>query len=166
MRRLQARKRQTIVLGMIQLRVICVLAVLSVSGCGTLAKLTGPRVPDQTAAPAAPQVGVSVLGTGQSAAVLDASTAAERTAALATPVAKDRGLGTVLVALGSPAEQGFWLKSTLVVVAGKGRVQAEDGTSVAVDLLPSTGGALLSLAAFRALGFAMTDLPEVSVFVQ
>ena len=68
------------------------------------------------------------------------------------------------MALGSPAEQGFWLKTALVSVAGKGRVVTASGASVAVDLLPTEGAALLSLAAFRALGLSLTDVPEVSVF--
>ncbi len=40
------------------------------------------------------------------------------------------------------------------------------GTSVQVDLLPGEGGAQLSLAAFRALGLGLTDLPEVTVFTR
>jgi hypothetical protein len=35
---------------------------------------------------------------------------------------------------------------------------------VNVDLIPGTGGALLSLAAFRQLGLSLTDLPEVTVY--
>ena len=35
-----------------------------------------------------------------------------------------------------------------------------------VDLLPGTGGGLLSLAAFRALGLGLTDLPEVTIYAQ
>jgi len=37
---------------------------------------------------------------------------------------------------------------------------------VAVDLQSGSGGALLSLAAYRALGLALTDLPEVTVFME
>jgi hypothetical protein len=33
-------------------------------------------------------------------------------------------------------------------------------------LRPGTGAALLSLAAFRALGLGLTDLPEVTVFAE
>jgi hypothetical protein len=74
-------------------------------------------------------------------------------------------LGTTSVALGSPAEQGFWLKTSLVVVAGKGRVVLANGKSIAVDLLPVQGGSLLSLSAYRALGIGLTDLPEVTVYI-
>ena len=68
------------------------------------------------------------------------------------------------MALGSPTEPGFWIKSKLVAVAAKGRVETADGKSVAVDLLPSDGAAILSFAAFRALELALTDLPDVSVY--
>jgi hypothetical protein len=75
-------------------------------------------------------------------------------------------LGLVTVALGPPAEQGFWLKSALVAEAGKGWVVTATGAMVAVDLLPAEGAAQLSLAAFRALDLALTDLPEVLVYAQ
>jgi hypothetical protein len=39
----------------------------------------------------------------------------------------------------------------------------DNGLAVAVTLLPGTGGAQLSLAAFRALGLSLTGLPEVLV---
>ena len=98
------------------------------------------------------------------AEALDQTTTAERAAAVLVPAAEGRALGKVTVALGSPAEQGFWLKTTLVSVAGTGRVVTASGASVAVDLIPAQGAALLSLAAFRALGLSLTDVPEVSVF--
>ena len=75
-------------------------------------------------------------------------------------------LGTVVVGLGSPAEQGLWLKSPLVVAKAKGRVVTQSGASVAVDLLPGSGAASLSLAAFRALGLGLTDLPEVTIYAE
>ncbi len=68
------------------------------------------------------------------------------------------------MALGSPVEQGFWIKTTQVTVPGKGRVATASGASVNVDLIPGTGGALLSLAAFRQLGLSLTELPEVTVY--
>ena len=73
-------------------------------------------------------------------------------------------MGAVVVALGSPAEQGFWLRSALVTAPAKGRVVTAAGKTVNVDLQPGTGAALLSLAAYRALGLGLTDLPEVQVF--
>lgn len=115
-----------------------------------------PVVSAQTAA-------MPALGTGQTAAALDTTTEAEKAAA-AAPVAGGASLGRMVVALGSPAEQGFWLKSPKVTAPGKGHVVTAGGASVSVDLQPGTGGALLSLAAFRALGLGLTDLPEVEVF--
>lgn len=112
-------------------------------------------MPEATARP--------IQGTAKTAASLDATTEAERATATAAPTTAGRNLGTVSVALGSPAEQGFWLKSPLVAAPGKGRVALASGASVAVDLLPGQGGALLSLAAYRALGLSLTDLPQVVV---
>ncbi len=110
---------------------------------------------------------MSALGTGVTAASLDASTVAEKAAALnAAPDAGERKLGTVTVGLGSPTEPGFWIKTQLVSVAAKGRVETADGTSVAVDLIPFDGAALLSFAAFRALDLSLTDLPDITVFAE
>ena len=101
---------------------------------------------------------------GQSAASFDATTSAEQAAALAPKVAASEvDLGLMVVALGSPAEPGFWLSAGSVSAPGKGRVVTDGGATVAVDLRAGTGGALLSLAAFRALGLGLTDLPEVRV---
>ena len=38
------------------------------------------------------------------------------------------------------------------------------GSLVAGEILPGTGAALLSLAAFQALGLSLTELPEVTVY--
>lgn len=107
-----------------------------------------------------------VLGQGTAASALDQTTAEEKAAALAAPVVSgEREIGKMTVALGSPTEQGFWLRSPAISTEGKGRVVTSGGQSVAVDLLPgSGGGAQLSLAAFRALGLGLTDLPEVTVY--
>ena len=134
--------------------------VLGLSGCGMVKGMLRP-VP----AAAAPQSPMATLGEGVTAAALDTTTAAERTEALdAAPESGERMLGTVSAALGSPTEPGFWIKTKLVAVAAKGRVETADGKSVAVDLLPSDGAAILSFAAFRALELALTDLPDVSVY--
>lgn len=106
------------------------------------------------------------MGQGKSAAALDKSTAEEKAAAVAPVAAGAQALGKVVVALGSPAEQGFWLKSALVSAPAKGRVETAAGATVNVDLMPGKGAALLSLAAFRALGLGLTDLPEVTIYQQ
>lgn len=110
------------------------------------------------------------LGTGgQSAAVFDSASAAQRAAAVAPPstgLGADvaaRPLGGVTVALGSPAETGFWLKSSLVAAPTKGRAVLANGAGVNVDLLPSTAPAQMSLSAYRTLGLGLTDLPQVQV---
>ena len=134
--------------------------ILLLAGCAQLVpKPVEPLAPEPVAAAPATAIG----GAGKTAEALDTTTAAERAAALAAPAGKGRELGKGTVALGPPAEQGFWLRSSLVTTPGKGRVVTESGASVAVDLLPGTGGALLSLAAYRALGLDLTSIPEVSV---
>jgi hypothetical protein len=149
------------------------LIAVVLSGCSVIDRFR--PVPDSNPAPGvgkatelAPAVTTSTLpgaAGAQTAEALDQTTEAERLAATTAPTAAaDRELGRVVVGLGPVTEQGFWLKSNLVTVPGKGRVVTAGGQSVAVDLLPATGGALLSLAAFRSLTLSLTDLPEVTVF--
>ena len=143
------------------------------SGCGVVKNVRDWRVfhlgrgaPEAAVAVAAPvpQRMPGAAG-GQSAAALDTTTEAERAAAVAVVDAPPDAaeLGKVRVSLGNPAEAGFWLQGAIVPVAGKGRVTTAAGQSVAVDLRPGSGAAQLSLPAFRALGLALTDLPEVTV---
>lgn len=129
----------------------------------TACDLIAAKAPVPVASAPAPVV--APIGEGQSAAALDETTEAERAAALAE-AAGARELGTVVAALGSPAEQGFWLSADIVATTAQGRVETTDGQSVSVELRPGEGGALLSLAAYRALGLALTDLPELTVFMQ
>ena len=112
----------------------------------------------------APQL-LPAMSQGSSPARLDSATLAQTKAALAPAAAAGRMLGRA-VGLGSPAEAGFWVQSALIPRPGKGRVVSASGASVSVDLLPTTGAASLSFSAFRALGFALTDLPEVSIYAQ
>ena len=140
----------------------------TLSACGLIDRVMGrDALPAATAqvVPNGPLSATAPLGGAQSAAALDQTTDVEKAAATATPAANaERDLGSVVVALGSPAEHGFWLKSALVSAPAKGRVVTAAGKSVNVDLQPGTGAALLSLAAYRALGLGLTDLPEVAVF--
>jgi hypothetical protein len=46
----------------------------------------------------------------------------------------------------------------------QGRAVTAAGQSLTLELRPGSGGALLSLAAFQALGLKLTELPELSVF--
>ena len=100
-----------------------------------------------------------------SAAALDTTTAEEKAAALSAPApGGERALGTAVVALGPPAEQGLWLSSPLVKAVAQGRVVTASGQSLAVEVRPGSGAALLSLAAFQALKLPLTGLPEVTVY--
>ena len=150
---------------------ILLFALSSLPGCGLVDRVTG-RSPEGAvsagpleAVPNGPLSATKPLGGAQSAAALDQTTAAEKALATAAPAQSgERNLGAVIVALGSPAEQGFWLQSSLVSAPGNGRVVTDTGKSVAVDLRPASGTALLSLAAYRALGLGLTDLPKVQVY--
>ncbi|MDR7125009.1 hypothetical protein [Pseudotabrizicola sp. 4114] len=140
------------------------LALTAISGCAVL-----DRLKPASEAPAAAEPGAAapapVMGAGATATALDTTTEAQKQAALAAPAASgERSLGKVAVSLGSPAEPGIWLRSSLVSAPGKGRVLTASGQSVAVDLLPGQGAAQLSLPAYVALGLSLTALPEVTVF--
>ncbi len=143
--------------GLVMKPMIPLIMLALLAGCAGQA-----RKPLAAVAPAAT---MPVIGQGHSVASLDKTTEAEKAAAKAAPAAAPKALGRVVVALGAPAESGFWLKSGLVRTVGKGRVVI-GSASVAVELRPGDGGALLSLAAYRALGLDLTDLPEVSVFAE
>lgn len=145
---------------------------LALSGCALFQQdapaggVTGPAKP-QPATEFAPAVSTSVLGATRaaSAEALDKTTAEEKAAALAAPASGgERELGRVVVALGPPAEQGIWLSSALVKTKAQGRIVTAAGKSLAVELRPGTGAALLSLAAFQALGLSLTELPQVTVY--
>jgi hypothetical protein len=132
---------------------------------GARAPVTGPSAP-QPAAEAMPAAGTTALGgRAERAEALDRTSAEEKAGALAAPpAAGERRLGQVVVALGPPAEQGLWLASALVASPVEGRIETADGQSLTLELRPATGAALLSLAAFQALGLPLTGLPEVTVF--
>ena len=144
---------------------------LALSGCALFSKderpvsVTGPAEP-QPATEIAPAVSTTTLGArAVSAEALDKTTAEEKAAALAAPATgAARELGKIVVALGPPAEQGIWLSSALVKQTAQGRIVTAAGQSLAVELRPGTGGALLSLAAFQALGLNLTELPQVTVY--
>jgi hypothetical protein len=153
------------------------LLALALSGCAALMKDGAPEPggwADAAALPLAPQPRPGAGGTSAPtpavapqraapAAVLDTTTAAEKAAALAAP-ATGAELGRVVVSLGNPAEPGFWLRSALVTAPRPGTVRLASGATAQVDLLPAAGGgAQLSLAAYRALGLGLTDLPQVTV---
>jgi len=110
---------------------------------------------------------------GVNAEILDSSTQKEKKNALKTNAsgADSKKIGHTVASLGAVAEQGFWLKTPLVIVETKGRiVWASNGNSVNVTLIPkqgeATSGSQISLAAMRALEVPLTALPELIVFAQ
>ena len=150
------------------------LLALALTGCGLFnkadpvagpASVTGPS-DQQPAAEMAAAMSTTALGArAASADALDTTSAEEKAAALTAPASGgERQLGKTTVALGPPAEQGLWLSSALVKAKTQGRIETSAGKSLTLELRPGTGGALLSLAAFQALGLSLTDLPEVTVF--
>jgi hypothetical protein len=150
------------------------LLALALTGCdafragemsGAPQPVTGPSGV-QPATEIAAATSTAALGArAVSAEALDTTSAEEKAAALAAPAkGGERQLGKVVVALGPPAEQGIWLSSALVTAPGQGRIETAAGKSLTLELRPGTGGALLSLAAFQALGLSLTDLPEVTVY--
>jgi hypothetical protein len=156
-----------------QFAILAILA-LALSGCALFQKrdpetgpssITGPSKL-QPATEFAPVAATTALGArAVSAEALDQTTAEEKAAALATPATGgETELGRVVVALGPPAEQGIWLSTALVTKKAQGRIMTSAGKSLGVELRPGTGGALLSLAGFQALGLSLTELPEVTVY--
>lgn len=134
--------------------------LISLSACGVIDRVRG-----RPSEPATPVIRETPgIATAQSAEALDGSSVAEKSAALSAGGAGGEELGRVTVSLGSPTEQGFWLRSPLVVATARGRVVTDEGASIAVDLLPGGGAAQLSLPAFRALGLPLTGLPQVTVY--
>lgn len=109
---------------------------------------------------------------GTSAETLDKTTQADRDEALdASSLSNEKKLGKTIASLGDVAQQGFWLKTPLVLAESEGRVVwADNGNSVNITLIPlqgeSTAGSQISLAAMRTLGIPLTALPELIVFVK
>ncbi len=141
---------------------------LALGACGTLGlgkKKAEPPPADLATEFAAP-VTVTPLGaSGAAPASLDTTTAAEKTAALATPPkGGERELGRQTVALGSPVDPGLWVQTALVTAPAKGRIVAANGKSLAVDLRPGSGAALMSLSAYQTLGLPLTDLPQITIY--
>lgn len=107
----------------------------------------------------------------RTAEAFDTTSDAERQAAtnVSRDVSGERDLGQSIVSLGSPAQSGFWLETSLVTAATPGRVVAlATGESVLVELLPMDGpagaGSRISLAALRLLGVGLTGLHEMQIY--
>lgn len=142
------------------------LMLLPLAGCATLQgkKSEAPSDPGMASEFASPveTKPLDGLGAGQSAASFDKTSAAEKEAALAAPAAGGE-LGKQVVALGSPADPGLWVQTSLVKSVTKGSVKAPNGKVLAVELRPGTGAALMSLSAYQALGISLTELPQMAI---
>lgn len=159
-------------------RMIALCSALAGCGAGPFGAGTpdAPRVavqsPDaQTLRPLArPNRSAMALGrAGQSPDLLDTTTAQDREAAQASATSGGAALGETLASLGSPTEQGLWLRTGLVTRVSPGRVERADGNgAVRVELRPSGSapgaGSQLSLAAFRTLQAPLTKLLPLRVF--
>lgn len=150
---------------MTRVMLVSVLA-LSLSGCALLKPKAEAPPPDPgLATEIAPPVetqSLEAMGAGQSVAALDTTSEAEKAAALSAPTGGGE-LGRQVVALGSPADPGLWVQTSLVTVVTQGSVKAPNGQTLAVELRPGTGAALMSLAAYQALGIGLTELPELVI---
>ncbi|MDQ2066688.1 hypothetical protein Q9295_09895 [Xinfangfangia sp. CPCC 101601] len=139
--------------------------LLSLAACSALpgrkAAPADPGLATEFASPVQTQP-LAGLGSGQSVAALDTTSAAEKQAALAAG-ASGGALGTQVVALGSPADAGLWVQTSLVSKVQKGSVRAPNGKVLAVELRPGSGAALMSLSAYQALGISLTDLPQMTI---
>ncbi len=161
-----------------------ILAAFGLAGCdGTFSNGAGPRVaPPKVesstgnrppARPASLQTAAAKPArSAHTAEQFDTSTNEQRAEAVAVvPAGGERRLGITVGSLGNPAEPGFWLKTPLVSVAGKGRIEYPvNGKSVAVDMIPiegpKTAGSRVSLAALRLLGAPLTGLPDLIVYAE
>ena len=84
------------------------------------------------------------------------------------------GLAALLCASAAAVfAQGHMMTNTPLIERAKlfgnpekaqGRIVTAAGKSLGLELRPGTGGALLSLAAFQALGLSLTELPQVTVY--
>lgn len=151
--------------------------LMILGGCLLLAGCADLKMPQFGKRPSAPQSAISEplpLPTPELSApppkpgartveTLDTTTDEQRKAATAATVPAGGSLGKVVVTLGDPTTPGFWLRSSLVSAPVPGVIRTAGGVTVQVDLMPGEGAAQLSLAAFRAAGLSLTDLPTVEV---
>ncbi|MAM60980.1 D-galactarate dehydratase [Maritimibacter sp. UBA3975] len=101
----------------------------------------------------------------------DTTTDEERAAAVAIPEpAGERSLGTTVATLGSPTEPGIWMETPLVSSVTQGRVEAENGKSVSLELRPidgpATAGSRISLPALRLLEVGLAGLHTLTVYAK
>lgn len=138
------------------------------SGCFLIGGWVFKKPQPVTASQSATQASAPGLsGSGQTVAALDKTTAAEKRAAASA--GGGTKIGSTVASLGDPTVEGFWVRTPLVSAPAKGRLaNPKTGASVGVDLEPLAGekgaGSQVSLAAMRALGVNLTDLPHLDVY--
>ena len=151
---------------------LCVLGLLTVSGCENVKRLDVFSNTKPEANKATQQAVITDTGAPKSASELDVATKEERQAAIAESTApeKEKALGKTIASLGSPAQAGFWLKTPLVSEQEEGRVVVlASGQSANLVVMPLEGegsGSQLSLSAMRLLGLPLMDLVKINVFVK
>ena len=136
---------------------LAVAAAILLASCAQLERVE-IRKPELAKAPLAPSAAKTVEE-------LDATTAAERDAAVALGAA-GRLLGETVASLGDATVPGFWVETSLATAEGPGRlVYPASGNSVEVTLMPSEGGSSrVSLAAMRLLEAPLAGLPTLEVY--
>ena len=159
-------------------RLFAVCLALGLSGCGDTSSPFGEN-PNPSAQDTAGSEAIGapivleedepeiVLGSGGATPdALDTTSATEL--AEAANASRGNALGETVASLGDPTQQGLFLRTPLVAAETPGRVQAANGRSLAVTLIPiegpSTAGSQLSIGAMRGLGLGLTDLPKLQVF--
>ncbi|MEX1662571.1 D-galactarate dehydratase [uncultured Thioclava sp.] len=141
--------------------------VLAVAGCAQLG--IGPKTDAPASMPAPGRIAPAPKPTANSAAAFDTTTAAQRAEAAQKPATGEAKLGVTIASLGDPTDPGFWMRTGLVSVESKGRIEnPKTGKSAKVTLIPTGkpagAGSEVSLPALRLLEVPLTELPELTVY--
>jgi hypothetical protein len=141
--------------------------VLALAGCAQLG--IGPKTEAPASMPAPGRIAPAPKPTANTAAAFDTTTAAQRAEAAQKPATGEAKLGVTIASLGDPTDPGFWMRTGLVSVESKGRIEnPKTGKSAKVTLIPTGkpagAGSEVSLPALRLLEVPLTELPELTVY--
>jgi len=141
--------------------------VLALAGCAQLG--IGPKTDAPASMPAPGRIAPAPKPTANTAAAFDTTTAAQRAEAAQKPATGEAKLGVTIASLGDPTDPGFWMRTGLVSVESKGRIEnPKTGKSAKVTLIPTGkpagAGSEVSLPALRLLEVPLTELPELTVY--
>lgn len=151
---------------------VVLIAVLGLAGCANGPGFLRPAENVTGGGAEAPEVGVAAPpADARTEEAFDTTTEAERAAAVAAPQpAGERALGTTVATLGSPADPGIWMETPLVGAVTQGRVEAQNGKSVQLELRPidgpATAGSRISLPALRLLEVGLAGLHTLKVYAR